>query len=100
MSAPDLRRIVDVATLLRTGALAPQDLVLLGREARPPFLVGELGLRFHASRVAARQRTTSDKAMNCVTAAATTRRWKISWNPSVPGNGFGHVVAYVSAPTL
>ena len=28
MSAPDLRRIVDVARLLKTGALAPQDLVL------------------------------------------------------------------------
>ncbi len=34
--------------------------------------------------------TTSDTATNCVTAAATTSRWKISWKPKVRGNGFGH----------
>ena len=37
--------------------------------------------------------TTSETATNCVTAAATTSRWKISWKPSVRGNGFGHFVA-------
>ena len=59
-------------------SLAAKDLVLLRRESRPPLLVGELGLRLHVPRVPAGQRTTSDKAMNCVAAAATTRRWKIS----------------------
>ena len=34
--------------------------------------------------------TTSETATNCVTAAATTSRWKISWKPKVRGNGFGH----------
>jgi hypothetical protein len=38
-------------------------------------------------------RTTSETATNCVAAAATTSRWKISWKPNQAGAGFGHVVA-------
>lgn len=45
-------------------------------------------------------RTTSDTAMNCAVAAATTSRWKISWYPNVNGNGFGQWNAYVIAPTV
>jgi hypothetical protein len=37
--------------------------------------------------------TTIDTATNCETAAAMTSRWKISWNPNVRGNGFGHLQA-------
>jgi hypothetical protein len=28
-----------------------------------------------------------------MTAAATTSRWKTSWNPNTRGNGSGHLVA-------
>ena len=37
--------------------------------------------------------TTRETATNCAAAAATTSRWKISWKPSVRGNGFGHLAA-------
>ena len=66
--------------------LPSQDGVLLGREALAPLLVGQLEpSRHHA--------TTSETATNCVTAAATTSRWKTSWKPMTRGNGFGHLVA-------
>ena len=61
----------------RSVACSPQHGVLLGAQALAPFGVGQLDPTRH------RHITTSETATNCVTAAATTSRWKISWKPSV-----------------
>ena len=69
------------------GRLPAEHGVLLGGQARPPLLVGQLDPR------AAIYTTTRETATNCVAAAATTRRWKTSWKPRTRGNGFGHWTA-------
>ena len=70
--------------------------VLLGGEAGAPLGVGELSLLHAHDRTSGdgrRYTTTSETATNCVAAAATTSRWKISWKPNVAGNGFGQWIA-------
>ena len=76
------------------GAVLTQNRVLLGRQPFAPLLVAELDLPL------GHYITTSETATNCVTAAATTSRWKTSWKPSTRGNGSGHFAAYTSAPTV